>query len=246
MEKQSRENVNRRGVKSLGIEVGTSAKPPRHNRDVFHAWMLEGAEYVGSLDMPKLAPVHINPEKIVAFSDAMNPRWNDFACVVHFFEDDCRIERFWRNPKAYLARLSKFEGVIGPDYSVCYDFPVALKDYNYWRNSVCTYWLQNNLLYAVPQARCEDNNFESVLAGFPRHSTIAIGARSMVRHLDDRAVLKTSVKHIVDFLEPENLLWYGSDMFGVADYPRSKGIPVHMYAAKGRGKLYHHVIGGDW
>ena len=105
--------------------------------------------------------------------------------------------------------------------------------------------MQRHLSYAVPQARCEDGNYELVLAGFPKRSTIAIGARSMVRDVNDRAVLKKSVEHIVDFLEPSNLLWYGSDMYGVADYPRLKGIPVHVFPAKGRGKLSHHACDGD-
>lgn len=233
------------GSPNLSENPRLRRKPAHHNRDVFHAWMLEGAEYVGSLDMPRLDPVHADPDRLVAFSDAMSPTWKDFDCFVHFFEDDCRIERFWSNPKAYVAKLGRFQGVVGLDYSVCYDFPVALKNYNHWRNSVCTYWLQRNLTLAVPQARCEDGNFESVLAGFPRHSTIAIGARSMVRDVNNRAVLKKSVEHIVDFLEPENPLWYGSDMYGVADYPRLKGIPVHVFPAKGRGKLNHHADGGD-
>ena len=136
--------------------------------------------------------------------------------------------------------MSKFQGAIGLDYSVCWDFPVALKDYNHWRNSACTYWMQRRLPCVVPQARCETGDYESVLAGFPRHSTIAIGARSMVRDLDDRAVLLKSVERVVDFLAPESLLWYGSDQYGVADYARSKGIPVHVYPAKGKGMLDHH------
>lgn len=216
-------------------------KPAHHARDVFHAWMLEGAEYVQPLGMPKLAPVHADPCRLVAFSDAMSPDWHDFNCFVHFFEDDCKIGRFWSNPKRYMGKLGKFQGVVGLDYSVCWDFPTALKDYNYWRNSVCTYYMQGSLPCAVPQARCEDGNYESVLSCYPRHSTIAIGARSMVRDRDDRAVLVSSVRHIVDILEPENLLWYGSDQYGVADYPRSRGIPVHVYPAKGRGDLSHHA-----
>ena len=183
-------------MEKLAPEAGENArrrkKPAHHARDVFHAWMLEGAEYAKPLGMPKLAPVHVDPGRLAAFSDAMDPKWRDFDCFVHFFEDDCRIERFWGNPKAYINKLGKFQGVVGLDYSVCWDFPVALKDYNHWRNSVCTYWLQQHLPYAVPQARCEDGDYESVLAGFPKHSTIAIGARSMVRDLADRAVLKTA------------------------------------------------------
>lgn len=220
-------------------------KPPRHSRDVFHAWMLHGAEYTKSLGMPKLAPVYANPDKIIAFSDAMNSRCHEFDSFVHFFEDDCRIERFWNNPKAYLNKLGKFQGVIGLDYSVCWDFPPALKNYNHWRNSVCTYYLQRYLPCVVPQVRCEDDDFESTLESFPKHSTLAIGARSMVRNRKDRKVLISSVKHIVDYLEPENLLWYGSDEYGVADYPRVKGVPVHVYPGKGRGNLNHHIFGGD-
>lgn len=99
--------------------------------------------------------------------------------------------------------------------------------------------MQKNLPIAVPQARCEEGNFEAVLAGHPKHSTIAIGARAMVRRKEDREVLKQSVKHIVDFLEPTNLLWYGSTQYGVADYPLEKGIPVAVLQGKGRGQLIH-------
>ena len=55
--------------------------------------------------------------------------------------------------------------------------------------------------------------------------------------------MKKSVERICDFLEPENLLWYGSDQYGVTEYPLSKGIPVHVYPGKGRGNLNHR--GGD-
>ena len=143
-------------------------KSLRHSRDVFHAWMLEGASYEGKLDMPALKPVHIEPERLIAFSDAMKRSCKDFDQVVHFFEDDYLIERFWNNPKRYVNKLSKFEGVIGLDYSVCWDFPAALKDYNYYRNNACTYWMQKVLQVGIPQARCEDCNYKDVLAGHPK------------------------------------------------------------------------------
>lgn len=118
------------------------ANHQRHSRDVFHSWMLEDATYEGKLDMPVLKAVHVEPERLIAFSDAMNPSCKDYNQVVHFFEDDYLIERFWNNPRRYVDKLSKFEGVIGLDYSVCWDFPVALKNFNYYRNNTCTYWMQ--------------------------------------------------------------------------------------------------------
>lgn len=218
-------------------DKATQNKPLRHSRDVFHAWMVNGADFAGKLDMLVLSKAKCVPSSLISFSDAMSSKTTDFNKTVHFFEDDYLIERFWNNPRAYIKRLQKFEGVIGLDYSVCWDFPVALKNYNYFRNNVCTYWLQQNLPTVVPQARCEANNYRDVLAGHPKNSTIAIGARSMVKDKRDRLVLKESVKNIVDYLEPINILWYGSNQYGAADYAIRRGIPVKFYQAKGKGCL---------
>ena len=95
MKEQPNESLWEDAAQACGPKRRPRAKPPHHARDVFHAWMLEGAEYAKPLGMPKLAPIHVDPERLIAFSDAMSPRWNDFDCFVHFFEDDCRIERFW-------------------------------------------------------------------------------------------------------------------------------------------------------
>lgn len=211
--------------------------PERHVRDVFHAWMLRDAVYVGRLDMPLLQPSHSVPNKLVAFSDAMRPSWRDFDCWVHFFEDDVIINRFWNNPKQYLKKLKKFRGVIGLDYSVGWNFPRAVKEYNHFRNSTCSYWLQQQGVEVIPQARCEQDDFTDVLAGFPKRSTIAIGARSMVRDVKDRVVLKEAVKLIVDFLEPSHIVWYGSTQYGVTDYLDETGIPYTVYPGKGRGSF---------
>ena len=214
--------------------------PERHARDVFHAWMLVGAKYVGPFDMPELQKADTIPNRLVAFSDAISQKWCDYDCWVHFFEDDCAIERFWNNPKKYIEKLRKFRGVLGLDYSVCWDFPYPLKYSNHFRNSTCTYWLQQQLQCVIPQARCEGDDGAKVLAGFPKHSIIAIGARSMVRNVHNREILKRSVRYIVDELEPTGLVWYGSTKFGVADYPLKVGIPIYHFPGKGRGNLSCH------
>ena len=211
--------------------------PERHARDVFHAWMLKDAVYVGRLDMPLLQPSSSVPNKLVAFSDAMKPSWRDFDCWVHFFEDDAIINRFWNNPTQYLKKLKKFRGVTGLDYSVGWIFPRAVKEYNHFRNSTCSHWLHQRGIEVIPQARCEQDDFMDVLAGFPKRSTIAIGARSMVRDVKDRVVLKEAVKLVVDFLEPSHIVWYGSTQYGVADYLDEMGIPYTVYPGKGRGDL---------
>lgn len=218
--------------------------PTRHLRDTFHAWMLTDAEYAGKLDMPVLSKTKLIPSGLISFSDAMRANEKDYDKTVHFFEDDYLIERFWNRPSTYIKKLSKFEGVIGLDYSVCWDFPIIQKNYNHFRNSICTYWLQKNLPVVVPQARCELDDYDEVLAGFPKHSSIAIGARSMVKDKKDRKKLKESVKCIVDYLEPLNLIWYGSNAYGVADYAIKKVYQFTFSLEKERGACAQLVARG--
>ena len=216
--------------------------PCSHSADSFHAWMLMFAVYAGPLDIPTLKRVDAVPNRLIAFSDAMKPNWTDYDCWVHFFEDDSILERFWNNPLKYITKLRRFRGVIGLDYSVGWNFPRALKEYNHFRNSVCTYWFQTLGLKAIPQARCEASDYKNVLAGFPKNSVIAIGARSMVRKLEDRTVLVESVKLIVDFLKPSHIVWYGSTQYGVTNYLSEMNIPYTVFEGKGRGRLVHGII----
>ena len=45
------------------------------------------------------------------------------------------------------------------------------------------------------------------------------------------------VKAAIDKLEPAAIVWYGSDAYGTTDYPKTLGIPVHVFHGKGRGNL---------
>lgn len=222
---------------TLGVSLRNNSKPAFHKRDVFHAWMVEGAEFAGPMDMPAMRPCHCIPSKLVAFSDAMSANYHDREGFVHFYEDDANIERFWNNPKKYLPRLKQFEGVISPDYSVCYDFPNAYKVGNTYRNLASGYWLQSEGMNAIPNVRCEPANTGWSLPSIPHGSVIAFGARASVKRVADRAIFVSMVKAAVDQLMPSAIVWYGSDAYGVADYPKALGIPVHVFPGKGRGSL---------
>ena len=214
-----------------------STKGRRHSRDVFHSYLVNGAVFLGSLDMPALKPSLSWPKKLVAFSDAISRDWRDFNCTVNFFEDDYRIEPFWNNPTKYLTKLSRFDSVIGPDYSVCYDFPVPLKEWNAYRNQALSFWLQKRGLRVIPNVRCDPNKSEAYLAGIPKHSSVAIGARACIKRRHDRDLFVASVKAAVHYLEPSNIIWYGSEAYGIADYVRSLGVALRSYPGKGRGNL---------
>lgn len=217
--------------------MNATASTPYHKRDVFHSWMVKGASFAGPMDMPVLRPCLKIPTKLVSFSDAMSQHCSDQKGFVHFFEDDCNIERFWNNPRKYLPKLSQFDGVISPDFSVCYDFPNAIKVNNTYRNLASGFWLQSQGLQVIPNVRCEPGNALWSLPSIPHNSVIAIGARASIKRVEDRRMFISMVKIAIDELDPSAVIWYGSDAYGTADYPKLKKIPVYVYPGKGRGSL---------
>ena len=109
-------------------------KGKRHQRDLFHSQIVDGAFFAGPMDMPMMTPVNVTPKGLVPFSVAMQSSCEDFDQFVDFYEDDYEFERFWNSPHRYIDRLLRFAGAVSPDFSTCWDFPVAMKAWNTYRN----------------------------------------------------------------------------------------------------------------
>ena len=207
-----------------------------HKRDVFHAWMLDELDFSRPWDMPKLAAVDAHPKALVPFSVAMEDKFQDYECFVHFFEDDFRFERVWNDPRKYLSKLSKFDGVVMPDFSTCIDFPRPLKMWNAYRNQLLGAWFQKQGLTTLPNARHQPG-CDWLIEALPLHSVICICGRALTKDLTERKRFVRDVRTTVDFLEPTAIVYYGSDLYDVMAYPRSLGIPVWIYPGCGRGDL---------
>ena len=213
-------------------------KRPMHKRDVFHAFMVQGARFEGEFDMPCIKGTQTVPKGLVTFSEAMRESCRDFDCHVMFYEDDFRFERFWAQPRRYKARLKRFAGAISTDYSTCTDFPGALKVWNTYRNLASGFWMQRHLgMDVIPNVRVEELTRDWALDGLPHESLIAVGARACVKNHGDRRLFCEGLRIACDELNPSGIVWYGSDAYGCADYPRSLDIPVYVFEGRGRGNI---------
>ena len=120
-------------------------------RDVFNAFLVSTASYEGLFEFPVIKPCNTIPERIIVFSKAISSvhhkQW------VHFYEDDYLFERLWRNPEKYLSILSRFEGVILPDFSLYRDMPFVMQLWNIYRSRAIGHWLQKNGIKVIPNIR---------------------------------------------------------------------------------------------
>ena len=208
--------------------------------DVFNESMLDGADLAGYYQIPKIMPPRSLPEKIVPFSEAVIGRAvPDSKTWIHFYEDDVKIERFWKRPAYYEEKLRGFGGFISPDYSLYADFTPSQKIWNTHRNYTLGAWLQREKGREVI-ANVRTAGWDSLpyaLAGPPRSAPIAIGSHGCLKNRASRAAFVRDLKMTIDTLHPSLILVYGTDAYGSFDYPRELKIPIKVFPSTMKQRL---------
>lgn len=203
-------------------------------KDVFHAFMVEGAKFSGEYDIPVLKEEHSIPRECICFSEALKEK-NNFSQWVVFYEDDYLFERIWNNPKKYLPILKRFEGVISPDFSVYYDMPFAMQIWNIYRSRAIGYWLQKNGVKVIPNIRFGiELTYDIACSGISRHSVIAVGSLGCIKRLNYREAFENGFKYIVHKLEPETIIIYGCAPKNINEI-KSMGVNVVIF----KPEFYH-------
>ena len=193
--------------------------------DVFHSSTLSNLKYDGEYDIPIIREEHSIPRKMIPFSKAMREK-KDYRQWVCFYEDDYQFERIWNCPKKYVRQLSKFEGVISPDYSVYYDMPFSMQIWNIFRSRAIGAWLQQQGIKVIPNVRFGDHRtFECCCNGVSRYSVIAMGSLGCIKVKEYRIVFERGIEYVIDKLKPETIVFYGSAPKNVGEI-KKKGVGV--------------------
>ncbi|MCD7722730.1 MAG: DUF4417 domain-containing protein [Clostridiales bacterium] len=185
------------------------------NHHNFKYEFTENAEFTGCYDFPKIKKTSFIPCNVIPFNMAKSQsspqnKW------VHFFVDDYQFERLWNAPKKYINILSKFDGVITPDFSMYIQMPKAQRIWNCYRNRATACWLQNNGLNIIPVAEwAEYSDFEWCLDGLPLNSNLAIGLYGSQKDSKSRYSLIKGLELICNRLEPSALILYGKEIKSV-------------------------------
>lgn len=179
--------------------------------DVFNAFLVSTAKYAGFWEFPRIDATQFIPNRVLPFSKAVSKSLRDFDCWVHFFEDDCRFERLWRNPRKYVSRLRKFNGVILPDFSLYRDMPLVMQLWNIYRSRAIGHWLQENGIKVIPNIRFGDKRtYRYCCSGIEKGCVIAVGSHGNIKGTEDRECFLTGFDYVVKRLSPSAVVIYGS------------------------------------
>jgi len=169
-------------------------------------------EVTGKYDFPIIEPVYELPkvDRHIEFDYCNRIRDGHSSIGVHFFEDDYKFERVWTSPDRYAEMLQKFSYIIGPDFSVYDDFPLAVRVYNYYRNNwLVRYWQMCYHMIVVPTVMWgREDTFDWCFDGLPRHSIVAVSNVGITKSNEDKKYFIDGYNEMLRRLEPSKVLFF--------------------------------------
>ena len=213
--------------------------------DGFRADLVKTAFFDGALEIPIIdKPKEIViPEGLVPYSK--RERDAERKCFVCFYELDLKFRDCLTAVDEHLEDLRRFPGIISPDCSLYRDMPLCLQIANTYLNRAVGHYLQSKGLYVVPNVRWGDERTYATdvlpekiaFLGVPKRSVVSIGTYGCVKSAEDKRYFREGLTAMLDELEPEVVLVYGSTPTRVFEglEDRTRFVPFPNWIAHKKG-----------
>ncbi len=156
----------------------------------------------------------LNIDKIIPFN-YFNTCKRPKEYYLHFYIDDYQFERVYSNPDKYIEILSKFKGVIGPDFSVLSDMPLCLQIYNDFRNKFLMAYFQSKGIKVIPNVTWGDcKTYNWCFDGLPKQSLLAICSNGCLKKLSKELFIQ-GFNQMVKVLQPTQIICIGKLPIGI-------------------------------
>ena len=155
--------------------------------------------------IPEEPPLNIVPyNKIKSCKSPMST----YVC---FFCRDEDFAKVIKNPKRYVAQLSKFAGIIGLDISVYNDMPIIQQKFNMFMNLAITHYYATQGIKVIPNFRFGlDTTFEDFALAIPKNCLVAIGTYGCIKTIHEKNLWIDVIIRIIEHQNPRGIVIYGS------------------------------------
>lgn len=192
-------------------------------KDVFGAYLLDGAYYHGFFDIPVI-PKRDNiklPSKLISYSKLSLIKDENYP-YCHFYQDDYTFDGYYGvwNSLLYNQQfnkgfnLSKFDNVyaiITPDYSLYCDMPRALQIYNVYRSRVVGHFLNKCGYNVVVNVKWTDKtSYAYCFSGIEQGSLVAVSNLGCLRSNEDKILFIDGFKELIKIIQPRSIILYGA------------------------------------
>ena len=186
--------------------------------DGFNPEFVETAFFDGVFEIPCLEKPNkiIIPSGMIPFSK--RKRSHDHSEFIVFYEHDIHFAEILREPGKFEQEISLFQGLVTLDNSVYVDSPLTVQIANVYRSRAIGYYFQHRGFNVIPNVRWGDERsytccvFPEKFAflGIPKNSIVSIGTYGCCQTAEEKYHLRHGLIAMLDELEPEIVLVYGS------------------------------------
>ena len=190
--------------------------------------LLVGLEPAGDWQLATIHRSNSRPSTLVPFDKAVSAKqptgW------VHFFIHDSRFSRLLRDPWRYLPILSRFDGVIPPDCSVFWGYPLYRQLESVSRSREIGSWLQRNGIPVIPCVRWgKEDTYNFAFDGIEPGGTIAVGTAGAMREKETRKIFESGFEPMLDAVAPKRIIVYGSRRSCVFALAEERGVEIVQF-----------------
>ena len=197
-------------------------------RTSMRSYLIEGIQPSGQLGLPTIFRSNASPSSLIPFDKAVASK--DCKGWVHFFIHDCRFSRLLKDPWRYLPILARHEGVISPDCSVFWDYPLYRQIRSIGQSREIGAWLQRNGISVIPCVRWgKRETYSFAFDGIEPGGTIAVGTAGAMREKDARKVFEDGFRPMLDVIAPSRVIVYGSRKSPVFKEAEDLGVEIVQF-----------------
>lgn len=165
----------------------------------------------GYFQFPKLKPTDWVPEDLIGFNYVLNKP--DYTKGVHFFLDDYQFERVWNRPDNYVDKLSKFDCVLTPDFSLYTDFPLAMQIWNVYRSRLIgSYWQSLGMTVIPTVSWSTYDSYDFCFDGLPENGIVAISTVGVMKNKKAKQLFYDGLDEMIARIHPSGILIWGQEI----------------------------------
>lgn len=137
----------------------------------------------------------------------------DFEKGIHFYIDDYQFERIWQSPDKYIDKLSRFDCVLTPDFSLYMDMPLAMQIWNVYRSRLIGQIMQDAGLTVIPTLQWADaRSYAFCFDGIEPGGVVSVSTIGVKRDKDARKIWFDGMDEAVKRIAPSCVVVYGGDI----------------------------------
>ncbi len=163
---------------------------------------------VFDIPMIKKDDVDLENLKLIAVSDTrIKERKCNLDKAVHFFVDDYRFEKYFKNPSKYIEQLRQYPFVLSPDFSLYGEMPRWLQLNNVAKNRWCGSYWQSEGIKVIPTISWSlPDSYEFCFKGVEKGSIVAVSTIGCAKY---KAIFMAGYNEMLKRLEPEAVICFG-------------------------------------